>query len=770
MIDGIDLYKVHVRGQDKVGALVSINEGGKITNISVDGIVRGLAGGEIGGMVGVNGSKGEIDTSYSAANVTGARTNNMGNYVGGLVGLNSAQISNSYATGNVDGNIYVGGLVGQNENQIKNSYAIGMVSGGSDKGNLVGRSTNPSIIRKSYWDTSINTDIINDLNGKGKTTNQLQSPTTATRLYKSWSTTNWDFGNEAQYPVLKNNNGNLLAGQRLGLQSLELSNNAILLDDFSNKKYRYDMLIGNKETTTTLTATAADPQAEITLSTGDSVITLSNGEPSSEIDLALSDSQITIMVKANKREVIYTLKVTRWDVQIEDGTSAVSFYEDNMVELDSSLINQSTIPSATYTYRWTQTEGKDLLSEFETTTGTIGKFTIPTDYVGRDTSSSKAILKLEVTLSKEDKQLRSSAEIELTINKKDNGHITGPLEAPVLEGLLLTAPDLSTHNETDPDGGIDADTISYLWQRFSTGKWEPVSNTTMSNSYRIPQAVKDNTKYRVLIGYTDAQGYRSTATSISITYVDIDRDNNGLIEIETKAELDAMRHQPDGSGYKESAGATKITIGCPTNGCNGYELKAHIDLNPTTNTSLHENWQPIGSFDAIFEGNHYTIANLKIAMSTDDIGFFGKTTERAKIRNVGLLNIIEINGNNNIGGLIGFNQGKVANSYVIAKTIEGNSMVGGLIGFNSNAIITKSYAIVKEIIGEGSIGGLIGKTSGGEISNSYAKVDGVKENGSSVCQSGRLIDKLIGNNEEANSSNIVESEMAGGCNRLYLFK
>ena len=441
---------------------------------------------------------------------------------------------------------------------------------------------------------------------------------------------------------------------------------------------------------------------------------------------------------------------------------------DDSVILEAVVMGLGNISfDTTPTWQVSQSEDNSLQTTVKNNQVTL---TIPADYVEGKDSSAQATLKLKGFFTIEGKQITSSAEIELTINKINNDELTtAEIGTLTLEGATITAPTTLPLNE-DEDGVNATPKISYEWQQLiSRDEWKTVSSTTMSNSYSVAKDTPDNTKYRVLIGYTDAQGYRSTATSVSITYVDIDRDNNGLIEIETKAELDAMRYQPDGSGYKESAGATKITIGCPTNGCNGYELKAHIDLNPTTNTSVHENWQPIGDFDAIFEGNHYTMSNLKIVMSTDDIGFFSKTTERAKIRNVGLLNIIKINGNNNVGGLIGFNQGKVANSYVIAKTIEGNSMVGGLIGFNSNATITKSYAIVKEIIGEGDIGGLIGKTSGGEISNSYAKVDEIKENGSSVCQSGRLIDKLIGNNEEANSSNIIESEMAGGCQRLDVF-
>ena len=50
--------------------------------------------------------------------------------IGGLVGILSGAITNSYATGNVSGGDYVGGLVGFNEcsgNCIRDSYATGNV-------------------------------------------------------------------------------------------------------------------------------------------------------------------------------------------------------------------------------------------------------------------------------------------------------------------------------------------------------------------------------------------------------------------------------------------------------------------------------------------------------------------------------------------------------------------------------------------------------------------------------------------------------------------
>ena len=65
---------------------------------------------------------------------------------------------------------------------------------------------------------------------------------------------------------------------------------------------------------------------------------------------------------------------------------------------------------------------------------------------------------------------------------------------------------------------------------------------------------------------------------------------------------------------------------------------------------------------------------------TTNIGFFGYT-DGATIANIGLENV-DVTGNNNVGGLVGYNDGGgISNSYA-AGTVEGNDEVGGLVGFN----------------------------------------------------------------------------------------
>ena len=134
MIRGIVLVGSRTTGRYKVGSLVGYNEG-VIEGCSATGSVTGQT--DVGGLVGRNEEGSSVSRSYAAGSVTGTDS---GSNVGGLVGWNSGDISDSSATGSVSGDYEVGGLVGQQESgsSIRDSYATGSVSGQGDVGGLVG--------------------------------------------------------------------------------------------------------------------------------------------------------------------------------------------------------------------------------------------------------------------------------------------------------------------------------------------------------------------------------------------------------------------------------------------------------------------------------------------------------------------------------------------------------------------------------------------------------------------------------------------------------
>ena len=146
-----------VSGLNYVGGLVGWNENSTITNSYATGKVIGtntITGGLVGNL-----ASGSITESYAAVEVSGA-SGNIGGLVGMMGAVDSASITNSYATGAVSGILGIGGLVGNidasNDGTIEYSYATGLVNGGDSGvniGGLVGEdSTQEGVVSLSYWD------------------------------------------------------------------------------------------------------------------------------------------------------------------------------------------------------------------------------------------------------------------------------------------------------------------------------------------------------------------------------------------------------------------------------------------------------------------------------------------------------------------------------------------------------------------------------------------------------------------------------------------
>ena len=135
-------------------------------------------------------------------------------------------IMSSYATGAVSGYGGIGGLVGYGSDSsvVIGSYAVGRVSGSYGVGGIVGRNDGSSGISDSYWniETSGQGSGVGSgpLSGaEGKTTSELQMPTSYAGIYLNWNTDideadgdgyettgvddPWHFGTDDQYPALR---------------------------------------------------------------------------------------------------------------------------------------------------------------------------------------------------------------------------------------------------------------------------------------------------------------------------------------------------------------------------------------------------------------------------------------------------------------------------------------------------------------------------------------------------------------------------------------
>ena len=211
-------------------------------------------------------------------------------------------------------------------------------------------------------------------------------------------------------------------------------------------------------------------------------------------------------------------------------------------------------------------------------------------------------------------------------------------------------------------------------------------------------------------------GPDSTVSAQSV--IDYDADDDGLIEVTTEAQLNAIRWDMDGSGVVDaSANATSYSaafpnaaqrMGCPSAACAGYELAADISLTSSTGVG----WEPIGSqptrFNATFEGNGRTISNLFINRTTDYVGLFGFAVSPSVIRNVKLTNV-NVTGNDRVGALVGFNYGSIDNCEA-SGTVTGVSAVGGLVGQTYGPITGSSAS--GTVTGVSAVGGLVGQNNG----------------------------------------------------------
>ena len=196
---------INTSGGSHTGGLAGYNEG-TIESSYATGSLIGRS--YLGGLAGRNTSSGTIKASYAAVT---ANSTSSSSYTGGLVGYNLGAIEASYARGSVEGSSYVGGLVGRNSGTVKASFAAVEVDGSSNTGGLVGYHSGSNVDTDNYWDTDISGQSTSAA-GTGSQTSGLRTPTGYDGIYADWNLDldgddagddPWDFGTDAQYPVLK---------------------------------------------------------------------------------------------------------------------------------------------------------------------------------------------------------------------------------------------------------------------------------------------------------------------------------------------------------------------------------------------------------------------------------------------------------------------------------------------------------------------------------------------------------------------------------------
>ena len=240
---------------------------------------------------------------------------------------------------------------------------------------------------------------------------------------------------------------------------------------------------------------------------------------------------------------------------------------------------------------------------------------------------------------------------------------------------------------------------------------------------------------------------------------DYDDDDDGLIDVTTLAQLNAIRWDLNGDGDVAATNAANYLLafpnrdtsastrmGCPSGTCTGYELRANLDFDTDNSgdvdsSDTYPSWTPLGSphtspYTAEFKGNNHTISNLTMSGSTSlfRIGLFGTLSSTGSISGVGLVDVdinVALPGLSRGGALVGYNAGTVRSSYstgsVTVTTTGAATTAGGLVGRNDTATVAASWSSAAvsatgtaSVIAGGLVGRLQASAANSSIIASYA--------------------------------------------------
>ena len=254
----------------------------------------------------------------------------------------------------------------------------------------------------------------------------------------------------------------------------------------------------------------------------------------------------------------------------------------------------------------------------------------------------------------------------------------------------------------------------------------------------------------------DPDGLSATdafSVTVSAGSGDYDADNNGFIEVANLAQLDAIRYDLDGDGlvdgaawmpYYDAFPMGALGMGCPSDGCTGYELTKDLDFDTDDDGDVDsdddywnggDGWAPIGDADAPFTadfmGNRHTVSNLFIDRhNEDEVGLFG-TVDSSRISGVNLAGA-DVTGRHAVGSLRGNSiYGTVIDSHATGQ-VSGQDEVGGLVGRTWGTVWYSSAAV--NVSGNDAVGGLVGHQILNDTVASYAtgNVEGINAVGGLV--------------------------------------
>ena len=326
--------------------------------------------------------------------------------------------------------------------------------------------------------------------------------------------------------------------------------------------------------------------------------------------------------------------------------------------------------------------------------------------------------------------------------------------------------------------------------RFSSKTWNSWDGVRVTHLRVFDESSPSNVREYV---YDDATGRYVETTSYTVDPKAVptaqptpiptaqptarDRDGDGLIEVDNLTQVDAIRWDLDGDGISDDADyaaafpdANTGTL-CSVESCAGYELTANLDFDTNGNGEADEGdaywnsgagWIPIGEgspFVATFEGGGHTISNLYIRRSPN-VGLFGVLGSGSTVSGIGLVaTSVGASGYGSAGALAGIGHGVIEDSFADGLVAGCVDEIGGLVGVNEGSIANSrsavdvinagksheaAFVVITEVITDlidiplfissrlacyGSVGGLVGDNKGTIAgSHSTSVVSGLTDN------------------------------------------
>ena len=735
-VRNLGLVDVDIDGGSLSGALVGYNKV-KITSSYATGTVT--ATDVVGGLVG--NSRGAIERSHANVDVTGT-----GDYVGGLVGLSEGVVAESYATGNVSSTgSGVGGLVGVAENTIRNSFAAGDVSGEDAVGGLAGG---------TEWVLSCY--ATGRVSGRGGRQEVTRFTPWGGVGGLSGNATDWIRNSYATGPV----SGAAAVGGLVGT---------------IGEEHRIYSSYWDRTTSGLHVGVGSDDVNDNGLLDGSESVT--GGVAGHGSEALQSPTGASGPYENWDREVFRSVAPDAWDfgtgsqypaLSVDmDGNDTATWQEfgrqlrDTPAPLTATTSNGSAdavlgwqavtvshwSPQPGLTYSVTRKDATALEAPQTVASGLTG-----TGYTDTGVSGTTYAY-----------QAQAQAEGGTVTRSGRNAVISGAVNRPPT--AVGTLPDLSLRagadaTTVDVDNAFedpDGDTLTFA------AASDGAAVTAMVSGSVISLTPVSAGSALVSVSATDAAGSNTSArqrfrvTIWSASAVDYDEDDDGLIEIASHQQLDAVRYDLDGDGIPEATDAASYAsafpdaiglMGCPNiDGCSGYELTVDLDLDTNGNGTADAGdaywngglgWNPIGGegstasggitylrnpFGTVFEGNGHRVSNLYVRSETNPLmaGLFGYAGRGSLIRNLAVVDA-DVAGLRHVGTLVGTTDGSVTGVYATGR-VEGTgaqAFAGGLAGQKlSNSLVSVSYASVSVEGTANAAGGLVGLNFG-EIEASYA--------------------------------------------------